>query len=48
MYDELLSNYDEDMIAQPLLSTYFNLVYDDILIQTIMNLLKFTDKSRDV
>lgn len=32
MYEELLSNFDEDMIVQPLLNTYFNILNGDMLI----------------
>jgi len=31
LYNELLHNFEENMIAQPLLNTYFNLIYEDIV-----------------
>ncbi|MGH2307212.1 hypothetical protein ACRCD8_05520 [Aliarcobacter sp. ERUVET-8] len=33
LYDELLHNFEEDMIAQPLLSEYFNIINDDIVFE---------------
>ncbi|KLE08161.1 hypothetical protein AF80_10220 [Aliarcobacter butzleri L355] len=33
LYDELLHNFKEDMIAQPLLSEYFNIVNQDIIFE---------------
>ena len=33
LYDELVHNFDEDMIAQPLLSEYFNIVNQDIIFE---------------
>lgn len=33
LYNELLHNFEEDMIAQPLLSEYFNIVNEDIIFE---------------
>ncbi len=33
LYEELLYNFSEEMIAQPLLSKYFNLISEDIIFQ---------------
>ena len=33
LYNELLYNFEEDMIAQPLLSEYFNIVNEDIIFE---------------
>ncbi|QKF67829.1 hypothetical protein AVENP_2301 [Arcobacter venerupis] len=33
LYDELLYNFEEDMIAQPILSEYFNIINDDIIFE---------------
>jgi len=33
LYDELLNNFEENMIAQPLLSEYFNIVNQDIVFE---------------
>jgi hypothetical protein len=33
LYDELLHNFEEDMIAQPLLSEYFNIINQDIIFE---------------
>ena len=33
MYDELVHNFEEDMITQPLLSEYFNIVNQDIIFE---------------
>ena len=33
LYDELLNNFEENMIAQPLLSEYFNIVNQDIIFE---------------
>ena len=33
LYDELLYNFEENMIAQPLLSEYFNIVNQDIIFE---------------
>lgn len=33
LYDELLHNFEENMIAQPLLSEYFNIVNQDIIFE---------------
>ncbi|MDS1371591.1 hypothetical protein RJ999_10855 [Aliarcobacter butzleri] len=41
LYDELLSNFEENMIAQPLLSEYFNIVNQDIIFEENSYLLDF-------
>lgn len=41
MYDELVHNFEEDMIAQPLLSEYFNIVNQDIIFEENSYLLDF-------
>ena len=33
LYDELLHNFEENMIAQPLLSEYFNIINQDIIFE---------------
>ncbi|KLE09627.1 hypothetical protein AF79_05645 [Aliarcobacter butzleri L354] len=41
LYDELLYNFEENMIAQPLLSEYFNIVNQDIIFEENSYLLDF-------
>ena len=41
LYDELLNNFEENMIAQPLLSEYFNIVNQDIIFEENSYLLDF-------
>lgn len=41
MYDELVHNFEEDMITQPLLSEYFNIVNQDIIFEENSYLLDF-------
>ena len=48
MYEEFLSNFDEDMIAQPLLSTYFNIINRDILIPDNTEFVKILQTKADM
>lgn len=48
MYEELLSNFDEDMIAQPLLSTYFNIFNRDMLIPDNVEFIKILQTKADM
>lgn len=48
MYEELLSNFDEDMIAQPLLSTYFNIINGDMLIPDNVEFIKILQTKADM
>lgn len=41
LYDELLHNFEENMIAQPLLSEYFNIINKDIVFEENSYLLDF-------
>jgi hypothetical protein len=46
MHDELVHNFSEHMIAQPSLSEYFNLIYEDIIFSENAHLLEvLKDKS---
>ena len=48
MYEELLLNFDENMIAQPLLSTYFNIISEDILIPDNVEFIKTLQTKADM
>lgn len=48
MYEELLSNFDEDMIAQPLLSTYFNIINSDMMIPDNAEFIKILQTKADM
>jgi len=48
MYDELVHNFNENMIAQPLLSQYFNLIYDDIIFVENTHLLDILKEKSEI
>lgn len=48
MYEEFLSNFNEDMIAQPLLSTYFNIINNDMLIPDNVEFIKILQTKADM
>lgn len=48
MYDELLSNFNEEMITQPLLSTYFNIINSDMLIPDNNEFIKILQTKADM
>jgi hypothetical protein len=48
LYDELLNNFEENMIAQPLLSEYFNLVNQDIIFEENSYLLDILKQEHEI
>lgn len=48
LHEELLSNFDEDMIVQPLLSTYFNIINGDMLIPDNAEFIKILQIKADM
>jgi len=48
IHEEFLSNLEEGMIAQPLLSTYFNIINDDILIPDNAEFVKILQTKADM
>lgn len=48
LYDELLHNFEENMIAQPLLSEYFNIVNQDIIFEENSYLLDILKQEHEI
>lgn len=48
LYQELIHNFDENMIAQPLLSTYFNIVHKDIIFEDNSSLLEILKEKDEI
>ena len=48
LYDELIHNFKEDMIAQPLLSEYFNIVNQDIIFEENSYLLDILKQEHEI
>ena len=48
LYDELLYNFEENMIAQPLLSEYFNIVNQDIIFEENSYLLDILKQEHEI
>lgn len=48
LYQELIHNFEDNMIAQPLLSTYFNIVHKDIIFEDNSSLLEILKEKNEI